>query len=151
MNKLNKRLLYLAGILFLILSIASCKKEEAPKAATTAPATDAYQFIRVSVNTTPIDSVKYVNKTTNATQVVSNVTPIFYTCSGIESENTDLILTTDYLESDGCLVTIYFTPSTDYKAFQVNMLKTGEDECVGWTPLSGSRYTQFNEITIEEN
>jgi len=152
MNKLNKRLLYLVGILFLILSIASCKKEEAPKAATTATPTDAFQFIRISTDAnTPIDSVVYVNKTTNARQLISNVTPTPTSCGGSGSfeQNTDLILTSDYLESDGCLITIYFNPSPDYKIFQGFMLRTGEDECVGYTPAGGLRSTWFNEFTID--
>jgi len=144
MNKLNKRLLYLVGILFLILSIASCKKEEAPKAATTATQQDpveSFQFIRVVIDGNlatllPIDSISYLNKKTNATQTLTNIVPTLHTCTGVESEITDLNLIQDYVETDSCTITVYFTPSPEYKALEVYILKTGEDECVGAAPYA---------------
>jgi len=147
-----KNLLLLCVIL---LGITSCKKEPVPlPPTTTVPAANTYHTITVSSNPSHdvlVDSIVYLNTTTNFKQTITSITPIVYTCDGITTNEHNLNLTTDYLSGDGCTITVYFTPAQGYKIFSILLLKNGEDECEGAGGNGGVLSTFADTYTITKN
>lgn len=145
-----KKIMYL---LVVLLGFASCQPEVIePTPPPTPPPSDAYTMVKLSTeNELIVDSIVYLNSTTNFKQVVTNPSMLLEPCNGIAYNNHTLNLTSNYVSGDGCTITVYFEPLQGYKTFSILLLKNGEDVCEGAGGNGGICNTSFDSYTITKN
>lgn len=128
-----KNLIFLFALL---LGFVSCEEELPPPTPDPVPVVGEYDRITISsdwAHDISVDSIVYLNLTTNVKQVTSgtSVTGVSEVCDGIDHKSHNLNLNTNYTSGDGCNIKVYFTPSQGPKIFSVLLLKESENQCDG--------------------